>query len=74
MNGAINTFLDRAQQVGGDIHQRAVNAFAGPGAVDANIQGLKDGVVKRVQSFGAAIGIDAHRQKSIEDMIKSLGK
>lgn len=74
MNGAIDTFLDRAQRIGGDIRQRAADAFSGPGAVDANIQGLKDGVVKRVQSFGAAIGIDAHRQKSIEDAIKSLGK
>ncbi|MEQ9497100.1 MAG: hypothetical protein RIT81_09580 [Deltaproteobacteria bacterium] len=74
MNGAINTFLDRAQQIGSDLGQRAVNAFAGPGAVDTNIQGIKEGAVRRVQSFGAAIGIDAHRQKSIEDMIKSLGK
>ncbi len=74
MDAAMKTFLDRAQRATGDIRQRVADAFSGPGAVDVNVDGIKQAAVKRVNDIGVALGLDAHRKASIKSVIDSIGK
>lgn len=74
MDAALKTFLDRAQRASGEIGQRVADAFSGPGAVDVNIDGIKQSAVKRVNDLGVALGLDEHRKASIKGVIDSIGK